>query len=416
MDGGSGGGQPVVVAQDERVREQPQRGAALKNALGTFERRLRVASTVRIWRDAAWLWLLSRAIFLALTFLVPGLLLRGAQGSLLVALHRWVTQDGYHLAFIAANGYTPVWRTAYWPLFPALERAGGPLFGGDYGLAGLVIANLAYFAALVALRALGERELGPEAARRAAIYLTLFPTAFYLFAPYTESLFLALTVAAFAALRSRRWALAGALGLLATLTRSAGLLLVIPFAIEFLMAWRARRAAWWQGLWVALIPLAVGLYGGYLQVTHHNALAFSHSESWWGRSLQWPWTVVVLGIQGLGTAHGGLTIAVTHLALNLGALLVLIALSVVALRLLPLSYGLYALGLTLWVSIFPVGNSLYAAQSISRYALMIFPIFLVLGAVSLRPRFAWLHEALLIGMTPLLAIACASYLLGLASG
>ena len=367
----------------------------------------------QVWLDAGWIWLMTRAVFVALTVLVPALLVKGGGGTGIHALFdRWVTQDGAHFAYIAQYGYTPLWRTAFWPLYPLLEHVTGPLTGHDYGLAGLLIANAAFFGALVALRELAERELGAETARRAALYLAIFPSAFYFFAPYSEALFLLLSLTAFLALRQRRWWLAGLLGCAATLTRSAGMLLLVPFAVEFLMALRMGKARWWQGAYAALIPAAAGIYSAYLALAHRDPLAYIHSEGYWGRSLQWPWQTVVIALHGLGSAGGSKTFGAVHLALNLAALVVFVALGVLAARALPPAYGAYAIALLLYISLFPANNPVAAVQGEGRLVLMIFPVFMLLGAWGRR---RYIHEALVWGMLPLLTLACAHYLLGLAT-
>ena len=223
-----------------------------------------------IWRDAAWIWLLTRVLFVMLSLLVPALLLPNAAGDLERAITRWGQQDAGHFAYIAAHGYYPLYRTAFWPLFPGLEHVLGPVTADNYLLAGILVANAAFFGVLVALRRLVERELGREVARRAILYLAIFPTAFYFFAPYSESLFLFLAICSFAAMRERRWWLAGLLGLFATLTRSAGALLLVPFAVEFYLALRARKAHWWEAAWATLIPAAAGLYTAYLALNHRD--------------------------------------------------------------------------------------------------------------------------------------------------
>ncbi len=367
-----------------------------------------------IWRDAAWIWLLSRALFVLLSLLVPALLQPGGASGLGSLLARWGYQDAGHFAYIAANGYHPLWRTAFWPLFPGLEHVLGPVTGGNYLLAGLLIANAAFFGALVALRRLAERELGPEVARRTILYLAIFPTAFYFFAPYSESLFLFLSLCSFAALRDRRWWLAGVLGLLATLTRSAGVLLLVPFAVEWLMALRARKARWWEVAWAALIPAAAGLYSAYLALDHRDPLAYLHAESYWGRSLNWPWVTYVEGIGGIfGGVASGRSFGAAHLILNFAALLVFVALAVAALRLLPASYGLYVIAMVVYLSLFPATNAVAAVQGEARLVLMAFPAFMVLGIWGRSRR---IHEVLLLLMPPVLALATAHFLLGLAIG
>jgi hypothetical protein len=59
------------------------------------------------------------------------------------------------------------------------------------------------------------RDFEPVVARRTVLLISIFPSAFFLFAPFTEALFLALAVWCIAMARERRWLLAGALGFLA---------------------------------------------------------------------------------------------------------------------------------------------------------------------------------------------------------
>lgn len=368
-----------------------------------------------IWLDAAWVFLLTRALFVAITFLTPSLFPGAgvygphAHGS----LGWWATQDAAQFIQIARTGYHGVWLTAYWPMTPGLTHALGPLTGGDYRYSGLLIANVSGFALLVLLRRLAERELGAETGRRAMLYLAIFPTAFYLFAPYAESLFLALTVGAFLALRERHWLLAGLLGGLATLTKSNGILLTIPFAVEFYLAWRAGVAHWARLAYGALIPTGAGLYAVYCWMKFGDPLAFAHAQHVWGRTAQAPWMTLADAIGGLFQSSAGGAVASAHLLLNLAAVLVFLALLVPIFRLLPASYGLYSVAVILYFLTFAVAGSTFALQGDGRYVLMVFPAFIALGALGRR---RWMHEGLLIVMLPLLAILAGHYLLGLATG
>src|SRR5687767_8468695 len=71
-------------------------------------------------------------------------------------------------------------------------------------------------------------------ARLTVLLVALFPTGFFLLAPYPEALFLALTVASLYLARQGRWWLAGLAGLLAALTRFQGAFLALPLAYEYL--------------------------------------------------------------------------------------------------------------------------------------------------------------------------------------
>jgi hypothetical protein len=368
----------------------------------------------RIWVDAAQIWVLTRAVFLALTYLVPSLLTQGSGfGGLLTPLTNWATQDGAQYVYIAQHGYDVPWRTNFWPLFPLLGHIAAPAFGGNYALALMFIANGAFFGALFALRSLAERELGAEAAYRAALYLAIFPTAFYFFAPYTESLFLCFAIASCALMRQRRWWLAGLLGGLAVLTRSWGILLLAPFAVELFIAWRQGKARWYQACTVLPLPAAVAIYSAYCQQRFHDPLAFSHANGIsWRDSLVAPWQAVAQIAAGMGQLGAGSPIRSAHFVLNLGITLAFLAVVVVSWRRLPLSYTAFALAVFAYLLLFMASAPTQAVTGNGRYMLVVFPVFMVLGAWGRRP---WVHQLLLVGMLPLLALLCAHYLLGLAT-
>ena len=63
--------------------------------------------------------------------------------------------------------------------------------------------------AFALLYRIAEPRLGADGARRAVLYLALFPTALFLQAVYSESLFLALTLGAFLLAERSRFLAAG---------------------------------------------------------------------------------------------------------------------------------------------------------------------------------------------------------------
>ena len=94
--------------------------------------------------------------------------------------------------------------------------------------------SLATLVAMLALFSLARRHLGEGGAIRAAFYLLIFPSGFFLAQVYTEALFLALSFGALALVADRRPLLAGLLAIVAVLTRPVGIALVLPIG-------RARR-------------------------------------------------------------------------------------------------------------------------------------------------------------------------------
>src|SRR6266705_2656959 len=170
--------------------------------------------------------------------------------SLLTSWNHW---DATNYVRIAQFGYQKVYDLAFFPLFPALIWTIGHLLGNwSYLLVGTVISNLALLGALFVMYQLAVESMGEQVAHRTLLYLCIFPTAFYFFAAYNESLFLLLTAGALLAMRRQRWWIAGILGFLASLTRSAGLLLVIPYLYEVWIARESITATRWKALFAVL--------------------------------------------------------------------------------------------------------------------------------------------------------------------
>ena len=157
------------------------------------------------------------------------------------------------------------------------------MLGGHYVLAGIVISLAATLGSFALLYRLAEPKLGADGARRAVLYLAVFPTALFLQAVYSESLFLVLVLAAFLLAERGRWPAAGAATGLAVLTRIAGVALLPALAV---MAWRRppgeRRRALAS---LCLAPLIFAAYPLYLGTARDDGFAFARSQGFWNRHL-----------------------------------------------------------------------------------------------------------------------------------
>ena len=166
---------------------------------------------------------------------------RGALGHL---LNPWAHWDGVWYIKIATGGYADSdGSTAFFPLFPTLLRYVGLVFSGNLVITGVVISLVCYAGCVWLLYRLVRSDFDDGLASRAVIYLAIGPLSFFLQAVYTESLFLVLTLACFVFAREGNWRLAGIMGLLATLTRSTGALLLVPMAYYYYerRGWKLRR-------------------------------------------------------------------------------------------------------------------------------------------------------------------------------
>ncbi|HEV7751778.1 MAG TPA: mannosyltransferase family protein [Baekduia sp.] len=329
----------------------------------------------------------------------------GAFGDLLVApAARW---DSVWFLSIAHSGYDGGDRTAFFPLYPLLVRIGGML--GSPLLAAIAVSCAAFVVALAALHRLAVIEVGEQAARWTVLSLALFPGGLWFSAAYSESLFLMVSVGAVLAARQRRWVVAGLLGALAAATRSAGLVLLVPLALLWLDARRAREARTTDVLWLALVPLGLAAFCAYLALTGHPADAPFSAQDTWHRSLAGPWAGVRDGAVAAWDgarqlAHGsddpvyftkaaGDPMAIGRHNIALFACLVIAVPALIgALRRLPPAYGAYALAALLLPLSYPVAPQ--PLMSLVRFESVLFPLFIWLGWWLARGP-AWRRTAVL---------------------
>jgi hypothetical protein len=343
-------------------------------------------------------WVPARRAMPAAGYRVPAM--SGPARSLIEPLANW---DGHFYSLIAAEGYRAHRiTTAFWPLYPGLVALGHRFTGWSIQLVGVLLSNAALLAALCLLHRLTRLDLGPAVADRTVWLIALFPTSFYLSAVYAEGLFLLLTVASLLLARLDRWPPAGALGALAALTRPTGVLLLAPLAL--LVARRHGPAAgrpWRRALPLLLVPLGPLAFMVHLQVVWGDPWLTFRQQQFWARGLAWPgttllrfweeqarWYVEWLG-RCLTTPTGaGLACRGSDLALrtapaadiaNLLALTLVLPLTVVMLRRLPLAYGVYGLLGVLAPLIVPAQEN--PLLSFARHIVVVFPLFIALALV-----------------------------------
>jgi hypothetical protein len=296
--------------------------------------------------------------------------------SIWLGWNRW---DAGHYVRIAESGYhLGPGFPAFFPLYPLLIHVFDWVLPGGALLSALVVANAAAFGTLAVLYRLADHEFGPLVAQRAVWYLAAFPTGFFLFIGYNESLFLLLAVGALYAGRRGHWWLAGVLGAFSSATRLFGVLLVVPLAIEYLRQHRLRPGI----LAIGLVPLGVIAYSVYCAVALGNPLAFSKAQDQWGRRYTFPGEAWLIAVRQMG-GHRLLDPAWLAGLLDAGTILVAVVLLVLSVAG-PYRFRrdqLYlvvqaALTLLLLMSTEVGGRSM---QSAARYAMEAVAAFLVLA-------------------------------------
>jgi len=304
-------------------------------------------------------------------------------GSFQGWLELWNRWDVPHYIDIARDGYVAtdlvskdqrLWIVFY-PLYPWLLRLFGIVLR-DYVLSFHVVSLIGSVAAGLLFYRLARLDLEDRLARAAVFFMFVFPTAYFFHTGYTESVFMPLVFGSLLAARKERWALAGALGALAALTRVNGMLLIPVLAVEAFMQYRrdgrTLRREW---LWILLTSVGFLVYLSINYSVWGDAFYFQKvMEKYWYKKLTWPW----VGIGGTLEAAWTRDPAEAHLVgvqefffITLGA-----ACTVWAWRRLRPSYAVW---MTLnWLLV----TSTSHVMSTPRYTLSMFPIFLLFAQLA----------------------------------
>ena len=317
-------------------------------------------------------------------------------------LDMWARFDSGFYLNIVRDGYSYTLgeqsSVAFFPLYPLLVKAF--MWLGNPVLAGVWVSNLCFLVGLVYLYKLTKLELSTQAARKTVLLLSFFPASFFFSSVYTESTFFVLAVMSFYYARKGRWGVASLAALLASGTRVVGVLLVVSLGLEWLRAHgftlaRIHKAESWRGAlsglrqdWASLlcltsVPLGIVSFMVFLAQNFADPIAFISVQSAWNRETLGPLLILQRDISGFisglrdGVLYWNVPLDVASLALGLVC-------TAGVWRKLGASYALFVLtGLLL--------PTLSSTQSLVRYLIVLFPVFMMLGHwVKLR----WLEYAL----------------------
>ncbi len=296
-------------------------------------------------------------------------------------LRIWLEWDtGWYLT-ISQAGYATADSANFFPLFPALVGLATRALGHGQrpaddsfrlGVA-LLLCSLFALAAMAAVGRLVE-DARPGLQQRALLALAAFPTAFFLTAAYTEAPFIALATLSLVLARRRRWAPAAACAVLAGLTRSTALILVLPLFWEAVREGRDRRRLATAAALGAAPLLGIALYSAYLGYRFGDPLLFVHTQAGqWHHQLQAPWQTARLVAEHLVHRRAGM------LPFDLSIWTAALIATVAGARRLPISYTLLAAGVLVTAVAAPVTVQNDVMASAGRYVLAATPIFAVVA-------------------------------------
>jgi Mannosyltransferase (PIG-V) len=255
-------------------------------------RRARASDATRVFamwigiRTGVWLWMLGTAWVSGVD---AG---RRITDPVSWVFDRLLVWDSTYFIRIAEHGYNSTGTTccdqAFFPGYPLTIRALTPLFG-DARIAALVIPLVAGAVAAMLLWRITVDEFGTPAGCHAVALLALTPYGVFLSLAYSESLFLALALAAWYGARHQWWWWAGTAASAASLVRVNGVFIGVALAVMWFTARRRGRATGRSGVLALLLPFAsAGAYIWYLRIRSWPSWTQAQSYAW-DRRVGWPW-------------------------------------------------------------------------------------------------------------------------------
>lgn len=327
--------------------------------------------------------LLINIIVLLAVFNLSSNFVKNSRTIALDPFYSWNIWDSPHYLSIAKNGYQTVGEErffiAFFPLYPSLIDLVSTITQLEFLHSGFLISTLMAIATSIMLYKLTLLDKDKKTALFSVIFLLTFPTAFFMFIPYTESTFLFLAVSAFFFTRRGPISIGIALATLATATRITGLALIPAILFELFINKKAYNLSSTKSIVFGLIPIlgfVVYLLINYL--VYGDFLQFSKvQQENWHTTFNFPFGGFPLALDAFKFRQG---IEVYTLGV---AQITAVVLGIVLLPLifkLRLSYGIYAT----FALLIPYFQSFWL--SMPRYLLVIFPIFIILVSL-IKPAY-----------------------------
>jgi len=288
----------------------------------------------------------------------------------------WVRWDGPHYVDIAKNWYQTVGDPAnfivFYPLYPILIKVTS-FFTNNFNLSALVVSFVCSIASSILLYELTKVDFGGKVALLAVWFLNIFPTAYFLQAAYTESLFLMLSLLSIYLYRKNQ-AFAGIPGFFASFTRFNGILLIPLFLVEtFRPNINLKKMKFFFIISLLTVTGSITYFLINLLVFGELFYFTNPLTNHWFKKLEWPWIGINSLINFIPFRQD------SDYYIFIGELIAIIfatILMIYTLIKIRLSYGVYMLlNLLLFTSTSFI-------MSTPRYLLILFPIYIALGKLN----------------------------------
>ncbi len=288
---------------------------------------------------------------------------------------------------IATEGYAPAsgWgrsNASFMPLYGLMMRWVGHAFGIEPYRAGIYISRTSLLVSMVLLYlyAHEKRSANSPPPWAPVMALLFYPTAYILVSVYSESTFLALSLATFFLADRKRYLPAAVTAFLAGLTRAHVVALIPALGLLALSQWKPRQwrtyLSFLPALGATAAPISIGVYfkRTFNDYFHYFEVKKSFGFVTGGPRVTWPSMVYAFNE---AQRHGHFGALYTHMEAPVGLLLVVST----AILLWQKKWPEAALvSVTLMLQI--VAGPLWG---LPRYSILLFPMFMLISRLQRRP-------------------------------
>ncbi len=289
-----------------------------------------------------------------------------------------IAKEGYSLKNYHIN--------AFFPLYPYIIKISSYIIK-DYFIAAIISSWVFFFLAFYFLYKLIVSQYNPCVANKSILLFLTFPTSFFVFVAYSESLFLFLSITSLFFAQKDKWHLASFLAFLASMTRSVGFFLVIPLLLIYLNKQNIsfsdirHPSKIFRKLninFICILCVPLGFLTALLiqSIYTKNLFSWFIAEKMWNRTLSLPFVSIFNAFLAILYNHA--IVFKLYNLFNLAIVCLWIRTLILTRNRLPLPYFLYGIVIML--------PSLCSTklEAISRYILVNFPFFIAFSIFSER--------------------------------
>ena len=282
---------------------------------------------------------------------------------------------------IATKGYNYEYGVTttnfgWYPFYPFLIVAFG-FVGHD--TAAYLLPQIFSFLAIASMYILLRQTWSERRTRKSIIYMLMFPSAYFLTSLYTEPIFLFFSCMTFYFAMKGRWYYAGAMGYFATLTRFIGISMFIPLLYMYM---RERgfniRNIDRRILFTLLIPAAFVTVMLYQYAALGDPFLQFYTQGQFSRGIGLPHDAFMNTLNEIVSTKSLFVAAYDYF--NILMSLAFIFILALCWKKIPPEYVMYAV--FSFIMIFSSG----ILSSVTRFELMMFPIFAAISGISEKSR------------------------------